>query len=267
MKKTVITVLKVLAVLAIFAAIAAFVSYDTPAFDKVIESNIARQLETTYGTSFKIFSLSERNPIVPDFTEELSFEAYTEDKIYMFGTCDWKGKIISENYIYYYYAPVMVNEVEDIIDGSFEECFVVQDFAGLGDDFVAGNPMLFNSVKDADDYMTRVYKRGTYFRVYVREGVTDAELWDALYKLRDSSYGGHVFLVVVNDEWYEALQTWESPCYPMYSEVEKVISRQTGIPEADVDEIIENPSPYIRGDYNPSDGFIQVNGGVKYPKV
>lgn len=266
MKKTVVTVLKVLAVLAIFAAVAAFVSYDTPAFDKVIESNIARQLETTYGTSFKIFSLSERNPIVPDFTEELTFEAYTEDKIYMSGTCDWKGKIISENYIYYYYAPVMVSEVEEIIDGSFDEFFVVQDFA-RDRDFVASNPMLFNSVKDADDYMIRVYKGGTYFRVYVKEGVTDAELWDALYKLQGSGYGGHVFLIAVNEKWYNALQSWEYPFYPMQSEAYRVIAMKNGLLDADVDDFIRDPSPNIRGDYNPVNGFIQVVGGAKYPKV
>lgn len=266
MKKTVVTVLKVLAVLAVFAAIAAFVSYDTPAFDKVIESNIARQLETTYGTSFKIFSLSERNPIVPDFTEELSFEAYTEDKIYMSGTCDWKGKLITENYVYYYYAPVMVSEVESIIDGSFDEFFVVQDFAGLGDP-VANNQMYFKSDENADDYMIRVYKRGTYFRVYVKEDVTDAELWDALYKLQGSGYDGHVFLIAVNDKWYDALQSWEYPFYPMQSEAYRVIAMQNGLIDNDVNDFIRDPSPNIRGDYNPVNGFIQVVGGVKYPKV
>jgi hypothetical protein len=262
MKKAVVTVLKILAVLAVVALIAVFVLYDTGVYDEILKAKINRQLESSYGTSFEIFEMSDRNPIVPNFNEELKFRAYSEEKLYMSGTCDWKGKLISENYVYYYYAPAMVSEVEDIIEGSFEDYFVVQDFTGLGES-VDKNPMLYDSVKDADDYMMRVYKKGTFFRVYVKEGVTDAELWDALYKLRDSGYKGHVFLVVVNDEWYEALQKWEAPCYPMHSEVERVISQRTGIPEADVDEIIRNPSPYIRGDYNPSDGFIQVNGGVK----
>ena len=264
MKNAVGTILKVFAVLAIFAAIAAIVIYDTPGFDEIIKGRIVKQLKTSYGQSFKCYELSERNPILPDFKEELNFHCYTEEGTYMEGTCDWKGKILYENYVHYYYAGVMDNEIADIIDGCFDDFLVIEDFNIYDKEISLDKyPMKYGSVTNADEYLDDVTRFNTTFRVYVRAGVKISELQTALDKLKASDYKGIVHFIEVKDIWFDALKESGITCHPKSTHAEITLNRVSGNEQMDFDDMIRSSSQYIRGSYFPGDDIVWITG---YPK-
>ena len=264
MKKAVGTILKVLAVLAVFAAIAAFVIYDTPGFDEFMKGRIVKQLETSYGQPFTCYSLSERNPIVPNFTEEIYFQCYAEDGTYMEGICDWKGRIRYDNYVHYYYAGAMDNEIADIIDGCFDEYLVIEDFGAINEKYsLVNSPMAFGLVTNDDEYFDHVTRFNTSFRVYVRAGVKNSELQSALDKLSAGGYKGKVYFVEVKDIWFDALKESGITCHPMSTHADITLNRVSGNEQMEFDDMIESPSRYFRGEYNPSTGSCWVVG---YPK-
>ncbi len=96
--------------------------------------------------------------------------------------------------------------------------------------------------------------------------VLDFHRDDLLEEARKQVYDGHVFLIAVNEKWYNALQSWEYPFYPMQSEAYRVIAMKNGLLDADVDDFIRDPSPNIRGDYNPVAIYQLVTDIYKSPK-
>ena len=264
MKKAAGTFLKVLAVLAIFAAIAAFVTYDTGLFDEFMEGRIVKQLETSYGQAFTCYSLADRNPIFPKFDEEIEFHCCAEDGTYMEGTCDWKGTIQYENFVHYYYSDAMDKEIEDIIDGCFDEYLVIEDIGTLNEKLSLEKfPMRYGSVTNADEYLDDVTRFNTSFRVYVRAGVKNSELQSALDKLSSGGYKGNVYFVEVKDIWFDALKDSGITCHPGYTRGEISLGHVPGNEQMDFDDMIKSPSQYFRGEYIPSAGISWVTG---YPK-
>ena len=264
MKKAVVTILKVLAVLTVFAAIAAFVIYDTPGFDEIIKGRIVKQLKTSYGQSFKCYELSERNPIIPDFKEEIVFCCYAENGTYMEGTCDWKGNILYENYVHYYYSDAMDKEIADIIDGCFDEYLVIEDIGTLNQKLSLDKfPMKYGSVTNADEYLDDVTRFNTSFRVYVRAGVKNSELQNALNKLSASRYKGNVYFVEVKDIWFDALKESGITCHPKSTHADITLNRASGNEQMDFNDMLESPSRYFRGEYIPSGDICWVVGCSK----
>jgi hypothetical protein len=264
MKKAVGTILKVLAVLAVFAAIAAIVIYDTPGFDEIIKGRIVKQLKTSYGQSFRCYALSDRNPIVPNFAEELNFSCIAEDGTYMAGTCDWKGTIQYENFVHYYYSDAMDKEIEDIIDGCFDEFLVIEDIGTLNEKLsLEKYPMRYGSVTNADEYLDDVTRFNTSFRVYVRAGVKNSELQSALDKLSASRYKGNVYFVEVKDTWFDALKESGITCNTKHTDAVITLNGASGNEQMDFNDMLESPSRYFRGEYLPGSGTAWVTG---YPK-
>ena len=263
MKKAVGTILKVLAVLAVFAAIAAFVIYDTPLFDEIMKSRIEHQLKTSYGITFDCKSLSDRSPIVPDFGEEIQFNGYDEHGAFARGFCDWKGTILTESYIHQYYSHILDSEIENIISGSIDEYLVIEDFRGLNADRSLDNyPMTYGDVTNADEYIDKLSRYNTTFRVYVRAGVTNGEIQSALDKLCDNGYKGNVFFIEIKDEWFDALKNSGISCHPSQTQtIPLYINRD----DNDFIEMIDGPYMYIRGEYIPSGGISWVVGYAKEP--
>ena len=262
MKKAVVTILKVLAVLAVFAAIAAFVIYDTPGFDEIMKSRIEHQLKISYGITFDCKTLEARSPIVPDFGEEIQFNGYAEDGSFAHGFCDWKGTILTESYVHQYYAPDLNSEIENIIAGSIDEFLVIEDFGLFPDRSLENYPMTYGSVANADEYIDKLSRYNTAFRVYVRAGVTNGEIQSALDKLCDSGYKGNVYFIEVNDKWFDTLKNAGISCHPRAT---KTIPLFINRDDNDFIEMIDDPSQYMRGEYIPSNGTSCVVGFPKDP--
>ena len=266
MKKAAGTILKVLAVLAVFAAIAAFVIYDTGLFDEFMKGRIVKQLKTSYGQPFTCYSLADRNPIFPDFNEEIEFHCYAEDGTYMDGTCDWKGTILAENYVHYYYAGSMDDEIAAIIDGCFDDYLVVEDFCAINEDRSLVNfPMAFGSATNGDEYIDNVSRYYTHFRVYVRAGVKNSEIQSALDKLSSSGYKGNVLFFEIKDIWFDALKDSGITCHPGYNRGEISLGHVPGNEQMEFEDMIRSPYSYTRGEYLPYSDTCWVVGYPKEP--
>ena len=266
MKKAAGTILNVFAVLAVFAAIAAFVIYDTGLFDEFMKGRILKQLKTSYGQPFTCYSLSDRNPIFPKFDEEIKFSCYAEDGTYMDGTCDWKGTILAENYVHYYYAGSMDDEIAAIIDGCFDDYLVVEDFCAINEDRSLVNfPMAFGSATNGDEYIDNVSRYYTHFRVYVRAGVKNSEIQSALDKLSSSGYKGNVFFFEIKDIWFDALKDSGITCHPGYTHSTITLNRVSGNEQMEFEDMIRSPYSYTRGEYLPYSDTCWVVGYSKEP--
>ena len=255
MKKKTIIEVTVIILLLVIAGL--FAIYNTEIYDDILKAKIAGQLEKTYGTSFEVKEMDERRLGIPDTGAYLGFTAYSKEGIFTLGECDWKGQVVSENYIHCNYVPDMNSELEGIVGNCFDDCYIVEDFFEYGDS-VGIDLVTVNSIADAEDYKARVDREKTYFRVYLKDDVTDRELQKALDALNNSRYNGNVYFITVNAELFEELKASGMECYPYHSSVVESLSRFVSIGQAELEELIYNPGQYTMAQYVPKLNTCEV---------
>ena len=248
MKKKTIIEVTVIILLLVIAGV--FAIYNTEIYDDILKAKIAGQLEKTYGTSFEVKEMDERRLGIPDTGAYLGFTAYSAEGLFTLGECDWKGQIVSENYIHLNFAPELNYELESIIGNYFEDCYIVEDFFEYGDS-VGIDLVTANSIATVEEYKAQLNREKTYFRVYLKDDVTDEELQNALDALNNSGYNGNVYFITVNADLFEELKASGMECYPYHSSVVESLSRIVSIGQAELEELIYNPGQYTRAMYVP----------------
>ena len=89
--------------------------YNTSLYTSFIKGRMESQLEKTYGTSFIVSKMDERQALFPDLGASLGFVAYSNDGIFTLGECDWKGTVERESYVHYHYAEALNGELKNIV--------------------------------------------------------------------------------------------------------------------------------------------------------
>lgn len=244
-------------IILLLAVAATFAVYNTTIYDSIIKDRIADQLEKTYGLSFEVQDIDERQIIVPDFSKSLGFTAYSGEGVFLFGECDWKGKVISESYIHSYYAHALNSELEGIVGNCFDDCYIVEDFYGYAES-VEIDLVMANTVTNAEEYKAQIGREKTYFRVYLKEDVTDAQLQNALDALGNSGYKGNVYFIAVKSDLFDELKASKMTCYCMRSSVTEAVSEYVSIDRQELESLIAHPDQYTRAQYVPKWDICEI---------
>ena len=248
MKKKAVIEAVVTVLLLAFASV--FAIYNTEIYDRIIKDRISGQLEKTYGLSFDVQELDERQMVVPDFGSPLGFTAQSSEGTFTFGECDWKGSLVSENYIHCFYAPSLNSELEGIVGSYFEDCYIVEDFIGYAE-AVDAHPVTAGSIANEEEYKTHIDREKTYFRVYLDDGVTDGQIQSALDALESNGYRGNVYFMPVKSDLYKELKDSGMTCYCKHSSVGEAFSGFVSIDRKGMEDLIADPFRFTRAEYVP----------------
>ena len=256
MKKKIIIIIATVLV-CVFAGLLLF--YNTGLYDSYIKKRIEKQMGKIYGLSFEVIALDENRAGVPDFKANLGFKLESEEKTCAIGECDWKGKVLRESYIHYYYAYEMDSELESIISGCFDDCYVIRDCNQFAGNKAVYDMVNVNSIKSAQDYIEKVNREQTYFRVYLGENVSTEKLQTALDTLQDKAYKGNVYFMPISDELLKELKASKIAClYPLSSLSEILSGYIKSIDKQEIEKLIYETRGYIRAEYVPKYGSFEI---------
>ena len=248
MKKAVLIILIVIVVL----AGCGLAYYHSDWYTDFEKSRIEKQLGRIYGTSFKVESIDERQSFFPEFGASQGFIAHSREGIFTLGECDWKGTVLTDTYCHYFYAPALNQELQNIIYDCFVDYCIVRDCFAFGGNKAAVDLVAVNEDVNEDIYTSKIDRKETYFRVYVKENVTVEQLQLALDHLQDKKYAGNVYFMAVSDELYVQLQHSCMDCYFVKSNVGDALAKYvTCIDRKELEQLIADPSQYIVAQYVP----------------
>ena len=251
MKKKTLYIIVGIAGILVLLALIVFLFADNLRFLRV-----KSQLKEKYGVSFEIESA------VPDQsvdTGEHFFRAVSGAGVRAYGFCDWKGTLISDSYVHYYYADRMNEEVNSHIASFFDECIIVRDCLKYG-----SNLTVFELPNETDtqtyaDYKSLEHKVTVTFRVYLKKGVTETQLRSALDALKEQGVTDSVYFLQVSDDAYEMISKSGLECYYPHFDVCQYLKRHTNKVDAtEIDEIVLNPEDYTVAQYIPKYDVISI---------
>lgn len=91
------------------------------------------------------------------------------------GECDWNGKVVSESYIHYYYAPCTIQELEDIIGDCFGDYRIVRDCINFMGNLALTELVDVKTVSSEKEYLDYVDRDTLCFRVYFNKELLQGE--------------------------------------------------------------------------------------------
>ena len=247
MKKAVLIILVAIVVI----AVGGLVFYNTDMYTEFEKSRIEKQLSKRYGVDFEVKVIDERS-VFPEFGSRQGFSVCSKEGIYALGECDWKGTVVTDSYCHYHFAPVMNQELQNIIYDCFSDFCIVRDCCAFGGNRAVVNLVSLDDTSDADAYLVHVNREETFFRVYLKENATREQLQKALDHLDHKNYKGNVYFLSVTDELYVQLSNSFMRCYFPKSSVEDALARYvTCLDSKGLDRLIYNPDDYIKAQYLP----------------
>ena len=106
------------------------------------------------------------------------FSLVTSDNVFVCGTCDYFGDVLTESYVNYYYADECVGHINETIGDCFSDCVIVYDGLQLSE--LGSLPVDTGSIDSYDGYVAATktawenaqehkYYYKISIRVYVRE--------------------------------------------------------------------------------------------------
>lgn len=210
---------------------------------------IESELEKKYGVSFEVKKIDEES-LFSKSDSVRGFTACSNDGIFLAGECNRTGSVISESYIHYYYAEVLNDEIKNIIGKCFDDCYIVRDCVGFTGNEAIVDLVETNTIKESKDYISHIDRENTYFRVYVRDSVSDEELQDALDRLQDEDFCGNIYFMPVQEELFDELKSSGMQCYFAKSSAsEKVAENVKCLDKEEIDKLIYQPFEYTKAQY------------------
>ena len=243
----------------LFVVLGLLLFYNTRLYDEFLKNRIENRMEKTYGVSFKVSDLDEKQVFIPDFGISIGFTAYSGDGIFMQGECDWKGTVLRESYIHYYYAPAMDRELENIVGNCFDDCCIVRDCCQFGGNKAIIDMIEVGTITSSEDYIKNVNREDTYFRVYLKKNITDEQLQGVLDCLKLKEYMGNVYFIPVQDDLFKELKASGIECYYGKSSMSDIVSKHiTCIDKQEVEKMVYDQFEYIKAQYVPKWGTAEI---------
>ncbi len=145
------------------------------------------------------------------------FSLVTSDNVFVCGTCDYFGDVLTESYVNYYYADECVGHINETIGDCFSDCVIVYDGLQLSE--LGSLPVDTGSIDSYDGYVAATktawenaqehkYYYKISIRVYVRESdhQTPDQLEDvnnAIARLQENGEYFDVFFFTVSDDLFD----------------------------------------------------------------
>ena len=146
-----------------------------------------------------------------------------------------------------------------IISGCFDDCYVIRDCNQFAGSKAVYDMVNMNSIKSAQDYIEKVNRDQTYFRVYLGENASTEKLQTALDTLQDKDYKGNVYFMPVSDELLKELKASKIACfYPLSSLSEILFGYIKSIDKNEIEKLIYETREYIRAEYVPKYGSFEI---------
>ena len=244
MKKKTLYLIVGIAGILVLLALVVFLFADNLRFLRV-----KSQLTDKYGVSFEIESA------VPDQSVDIGehyFQAVFGAGVRAYGFCDWKGTLISDSYVHYYYADRMNEELKTRIAPFIDDCMIVRDCLKYGSSQTAYELLNETDTRTYAAYQSMEHKVTVTFRVYLKKGVTEKQLRSTMDALKEQGVTDSVYFLQVSDDAYEMIEKSGLHCYYPHFDVCQYLKRQTNKVDAvEIDEIVLDPEDFTVAQYIP----------------
>lgn len=161
--------------------------------DSFKEKYILKQIEAQYGRD----SIIGQMLIKEENGESIAY-IYMASDVVMQAKIDWKGKIISDNYMYYYYADEINSDMLSLLGEYSDKCVVISNLEKIESE----DAISFDSVNTYEKYKN-VCGNKISLKVFIKE--VDEDLSDEIVDLF-AKKSVDVTVRVVNDNMFDTLK-------------------------------------------------------------